>query len=149
MTVFLHERAKGTVAHNPSTDEDNGRHWIWNRHRHGYIFDFVVHDREGTLGFEIYGKDLDWIGRFIYNREIDYVEEPCEPVQNVVEECVEIREDLGDSVEMRKRCPNCDSTCSLDCAPELELMIEGTTEQRIFEAACPSCGEDMVKKEML
>jgi len=37
--------------------------------------------------------------------------------------------------------------CSLDIVPELELVIKGTTAQRIVEVSCPSCSEEIVRKQ--
>jgi len=49
------------VAYSPSTEIDTGRHWIFNWENEGFNFNFVVHDRDGVLGYEIYAKGIQWI----------------------------------------------------------------------------------------
>jgi len=147
VTVFLHETSEGKVAFSPSTEKDTGRHWLFNWENSGFNFNFVVHDRDGVLGYEIYAKDSNWIGRFLYNREIEYVEEPCEEVRELVSDSVEIRDLPDTTVSFKKRCSNCDAVFIGDVRPKIELMIEGEPRQQVFEETCPTCGEKLVEKK--
>jgi hypothetical protein len=146
LTRFLHEAGNGTVAYNLPSEQDSGQHWIFNRENAGFNFNFVVQDREDVLGYEVYAKDIQWIGRFLYGREIKYVEELCDEVQEVVSNCVEIREGQSDFEEVRLYCSSCHTDHDVAIQPKMELMIEGEPGQQVFEEDCPDCGENLVKK---
>lgn len=146
-TVFLHETADGNVAYNPATEEEPEQHWVFNWENAGYNFNFLVSDREDVLGMEIRARDIQWVGQFLYNREIEYVEEPCEQVQQLLSECVEIREEPLDIGEMKKYCSGCHLHHRVNVMPKMDLVIDGEPAQRIFKEQCPECGEDMVAKK--
>jgi len=148
MTEFLAEAsAEGKVAYSPSTETDTGRHWIFNWENAGFNFNFVVHDRDGVLGYEVYSKNLRWIGQFIYPRKFEYVEEPCEEVSELVEDAVEIREEPLDIGKMELSCPECRTVYWEYVMPKMDLVIHGAPAQRVFVETCPECGEEMVDKK--
>jgi hypothetical protein len=147
MTRFLHEAGNGTVAYNPPSEQDSGRHWIFNRENAGFNFNFVVQDRDNVLGYEVYAKDIQWIGRFLYGREIRYVEELCDEVRELVSDCVEVREEVSSFEEVRLYCSSCHTHHEVDVRPEMVLMVEGEPGQKVFEEKCPTCGEKIIDKE--
>jgi len=146
LTRFLHEAGNGTVAYNPPSEQDSGRHWIFNWENGGFNFNFVVHDQDGVLGYEVYSKDMQWIGRFLYGREIEYVEELCDEVRELVSDCVEIREAPSSFEEVRLYCSSCHTDHEVDIQPKMELVIEAEPGQKVFEEECPDCGRNLVKK---
>jgi len=146
-TVFLHEIADGNIAYNPGTEEDEERHWVFNWKNGGYNFNFVVHDRRDRRGLQIYAKDIQWIGSFVYHHDVEYVEEPCETVRELVSESVEIREEPLDIGVMDKYCPSCSTLHEVKVMPKMDLVIDGKPAQRIFEETCRECGESFVEKK--
>ncbi|SDX66182.1 hypothetical protein [Halobellus clavatus] len=146
MTRFLHEAGNGTVAYNTASDQDSGRHWIFNWENDGFNFNFVVQDQDDVLGYEVYAKDIQWIGRFLYEREIRYVEELCDEVRELISEYVEIREEPSNFEEVRLYCSSCRTDHEMDVRAKMELMIEGEPGQQVFEESCPTCGEKLVEK---
>ncbi|EMA11565.1 hypothetical protein C437_01595 [Haloarcula vallismortis ATCC 29715] len=149
MTVFLHESKEGKIGFNPSSESDPARHWIFTRENAGFRFYFLVHDRDEVLGYKIRPRSLQWIGRFIYGREINYLEEPCEEVAELVSEAVEVREEPLDIGLMEKHCPGCQRFHEVTVMPKMDLAIHGVPGQRVFEETCPDCGESFVVKKTL
>lgn len=148
MTEFLAEAsAEGKVAYSPSSEIDTGRHWIFNRENAGFNFNFVVHDRDGVLGYEVYAKDIQWVGRFLYPRNFQYVDELCEEVSELVEDAVEIREEPMDIGTMETYCSGCHTHYEVDVMPKMDLVIHGVPAQRLYVETCPDCGEDLIEKK--
>lgn len=147
MTRFLHEVEEGRVAFSPSTEKDTGLHWIFNRENGGFDFTFVVHDRDGVLGREIYARNLRWIGHFVHRVKFEYVDEPSEEIRELVSESVKIREEPLDIGKMELSCPGCRTVYWEYVMPKMDLVINGSPAQRIFVETCPECGEDLIDKK--
>jgi len=148
MTRFLHEvQGEGRVAFSPSTEKNTGLHWIFNWENAGFNFTFVVHDRDGVLGREIYARKLRWIGHFLHRVKFEYVDEPCEEIQELVSDSVEIREEPMDIGKMELSCPECRNLYSEYVMPKMDLVINGSPAQRVFLERCTKCGEELIDKK--
>lgn len=147
MTVFLNEVGGGDkVAYLPPTEKFPDELWIFDWMNAGYHLNFTVGRREEDKVLEVRGRDIQWIGRKIYNKEMELVQQPCEQVQKLVDESVEIREEPIDVAAMHTSCTGCSKRYSVEVMPKMDLLIDGYPAYRVFEEQCPKCGKQLVDK---
>ena len=146
MTVFLHESADGNIAHSPPTNDDRSEQWVFRREHDGFYFNFKIEDKTGILGYQITAKKLEWIGHFVYHKDIEYLKAPPSPIQDVVENSVAIREPPETEATFHRRCPDCGTDHWYDTVPEIALVIDDQLAQYVFREQCSDCGTEIVEK---